>query len=146
VLGLIGTLIAVGTPIWWALAEPTVDVLEIGATSPFFTPITVTNQSFVFAMYEAQVLCGIKQIALSNGVSMHGFTVLTGEKRTIEPGKPSNFQCRITDSAPNQLVKTEITVHVTFKTLGKERASDPVDFSWFTNANPPRWIRGPSPR
>jgi hypothetical protein len=147
VLTLIATLIALGAPLWQTLRGPALSLSDVDTTSPFAAPIVATNESWPFYMRHAHVNCGVENVKWEGGGGIENLSVdFANREQTLRPNKPAIFQCTIVNLNRVKLLSADIMVSVSYQMFGFwNRRSDEMEITWFTSANPPRWIVGHLP-
>jgi hypothetical protein len=148
-ISLIAALIAIGEPIHQAFVSPEIS-FESGAdtSAPLAAPFTVRNKSWLFTMDSAQMYCGIYKL-VGGSWGIQGITLVSGAA-SIAPGREGSFRCRLGTSQGNiirfptdEISEARLTLTMRYRILWIfPRASEAADFTWYTRASPPRWIRG----
>lgn len=113
-------------------------------SAPFALPFNVRNNSILFAMRNAQLYCGIDKVIFNDNSGLLSMS-LVGNQATIEPGMDTAFKCLINAIfrfSTNNVVEGHIFLSVHYTMLGISRVSPETEFTWYTDANPPRWVRG----
>jgi hypothetical protein len=132
-----------------AIHHPEISADSRADTShPFATPFIVTNKSWLFSLGNAQLNCAVDIIRLKNFEFANG--ILVGSAATIPPNQPFGFRCGIAPGPgfnffnvePADVLAAHMHLYVTYKTLWFSRQSDPIEFTWYTAANPAHWIAG----
>jgi hypothetical protein len=150
VLGMLVILIALFGVVYDAFRSPEISVGgDVAASSPFSVPFNVKNVNWLFAMSDAQMQCGLDQVVLASSVQFKNF-FLVSPQATIKPGKEGAFRCAIGGEQQNLVRVTPFSLQSAHMYLSMHyhilwlipRASEPVEFTWYTTASPPRWIRG----
>jgi hypothetical protein len=148
ILGLVAALLAVGEPVHQALIEPEISATgEPDVSSPFSVPFDIKNRSWLFDMREAQLNCVVAPIITTGHWEMMGFTIQS-RTATIEADTPAAFRCLIGSGPGNafggagNICSAHMFLFMTYHTLIFPRKSRQVEFTWYTDANPPRWIPG----
>jgi len=138
------TLGTIGGVIYGIVVPPLLDIESAGMAMPFAVPIRVTNRSWLLAMEDAELACGVKDLR-STSLSMSGVGFIfagSSDRKRIGRFDERNFQCRITNLPAGDVVDAEVDVWVKFKNFGVTRISSPMRLTWLTAANPPRWVKG----
>src|SRR5262249_39320898 len=109
-------------------------------------PFNVRNNSFLFAMRNAELHCIVDRVTFNNGSGVASLTLAT-RKITIEPEAEGAFRCLLgqgglIDFGSAGLMAGHIFLAVEYQMLGMSRMSPQTEFTWFTDAKPPRWVRG----
>lgn len=107
--------------------------------SPFALPFTVKNNSHFLPMRDVQWECGSDLIAegYETRLPISGFRIAGDPPTLIEPRQRVAFRCAVVAQKDVQPVIRPI-IH--YRTLWIERAYAAQTFTWYPNANPPRWI------
>jgi hypothetical protein len=142
----------------FALYDATLTPPEISAKGdqdasyPFALPFEVKNSSRLFTMRRTKMFCGIDKVTTKNGISFEAFSVLSPNLASIEPKEEAAFRC-VLSGTPNQrnifslapgdaIDRAHILIRLEYKTLWFSRQSSETEFTWYTAAKPPRWVRG----
>jgi hypothetical protein len=147
VLALIAALIAIGGFLQQLLVSPEISALpDVDVSAPFILPFSVRNNSLFFEMKGAQLYCGVDRVIFDNDSGLISLS-LVSNKIAIAPLTEGNFRCLIgknglVDFGPRRLKEGHIFLSVHYATLGISRMSPEVEFTWYTETNPPRWVRG----
>ena len=150
VLGMLATLIALLGVVYDAFRSPEISVGgDVDTSSPFSVPFNVKNVSWLFAMSDAQMNCGLDKVVLVSSVQLTN-VLLVSPQATIKPGKEGAFRCAIGGEqdkflqiTPFNLKSAHMFLSMHYRILWLiPRVSEPVEFTWYTTALPPRWIRG----
>jgi hypothetical protein len=148
-LALIATLLAVGEPVHQALVEPKISATgEPDVSSPFTVPFTVENRSWLFDMKGAQLHCLIDTITTTGHWAVMGFDIQSLPK-TLEAETTGAYRCLIgpgatsTMAPPSDIISAHMFLFMSYDTLVFPRKSRRREFTWYTDANPHRWIEGP---
>jgi hypothetical protein len=147
-IGVLAALIGIGEPIHQAILAPEISVdSNADVSAPFSVPFNVRNKSWLFSMTSAQLHCGIDQVVM-NAFTVQSLT-LASRLTTILASSDGAFRCMIGTGADNllrvspaNLTSAHILLSMKYNTLGIPRKSAETEFTWYTGANPPRWIRG----
>jgi hypothetical protein len=148
-LALIAALIAIGEPVHQALLWPEISAgSDVDVSRPFSLPFNTKNRSWLFDMKDAKLNCIIDKVVLKMGWSLEGLT-LQGRSTTIAANTAGAFRCligpeqgNIFGATPANIVSAHIYLSMTYWTLLFRRNSPPIEFTWFTGVEPPRWIEG----
>jgi hypothetical protein len=148
-LGVLGALIAIGEPIRQALIVPEISAgSEVEVSSPFSVPFNIKNASWLFAMSNAGMNCLLDKV-VTPPVTFKS-VLLKSHTATIKAGGDGAFRCEL-GPAPNNIVRiTPFSLESAHMFLSMHyeilwiipRNSTPIEFTWYTGASPPRWIRG----
>lgn len=151
VLGLLGTLIAIGEPVRQAFVHPEIEFeSNADVSDPFLLPFAIKNGSWLFEMGSAQPICDIDRLKTKNVTVYNGGTFELGAPVATSPRlderlfrcplgrQPGDFRLNSTTFAAAHF---KLTVRYTILWV-INRTTDPIEFTWYTQANPPRWIRG----
>jgi hypothetical protein len=69
---------------------------DVATSSPFSVPFNVKNVSWLFAMSDAQMNCGLDKVVLVSPMQFTSTNVfLVSPQVTIKPGKEGAFRCAI---------------------------------------------------
>jgi hypothetical protein len=148
--GMLVTLIVLFGVVYDAFRSSEISVgSDVGASSPFSAPFNVKNVSWLFAMSDTQMRCGLDQVVLASSMQFKN-VFLVSPQATIKPGKEGAFRCAIGGEQNDLLQVTPFSLKSARMFLSMHyrilwvipRASEPVEFTWYTTASPPRWIRG----
>jgi hypothetical protein len=149
ILGVIAAVLAIGEPIHQAFVEPDISFDgNVDISSPFSALFSVNNRSWLFAMNGAALNCVFESV-IAGRVTFDN-VVFVGRQATIKPGNDGAFRCLLGSSSnelvritPANLTSAHIFLSMTYTILWViQRNSTPTEFTWYTQANPPRWIRG----
>ena len=150
VAGMVVVLIALFGVVYDAFRAPEISVGgDVAASSPFSVPFNVKNVSWLFAMSDAQMRCGLDQVVLASSMQFKN-VFLVSPQATIKPGQEGAFRCAIGGEQYDFLRVTPFSLKSAHMFLSMHywilwvipRVSEPVEFTWYTTASPPRWIRG----
>jgi len=145
---LVAAVIAIGEAVHQVFVEP--DIYFEGdadISAPLSAPFTVKNRSWFFLMTESRLNCHFDQLTADD--LKFGVVNMSSGPITIRPLDTDGFRCRV-GSLANDLMRFEtsriqvahVWLSVSYATFGWSRTSTPYEFTWYTRATPPRWIRG----
>ena len=149
-IGVIAALIAIYDPVARAFAPPDISADATGdVLAPFASPFTVKNQSWAFAMSAARMSCDLDQVVTSR-LTFRSVILIGGRTATVDAGREGAFRCLLGDSpseivriTPFDLKSAHIFLSIEYTILWViPRKSIPTEFTWYTRASPPHWIRG----
>ena len=146
-LGAIASILVVVGATYDALRGPDIvpDTLP-DVSSPFALPFSVENNSFIFPMAKARLFCGIDTVEFSQGTKIANMIVIGDPETTIPQRQTVGFRCPLGDSHGHNIFGVHPPnshMHrVKYQTLYIPRESEPIEFTWSTKVNPPRWIKG----
>jgi hypothetical protein len=147
-IALLAALLAIGAPVWQAFVAPDISIDTMTDSSrPFAFPFIVTNESWLFAMRDTELNCGIYEIKWAGGSGIAGLTLKDSKRATIKPGASGLFTCSIKlENGPGSgftLVRGHLTISVNYWMLGWiPRRSPETEFTWVADGNPPHWVKG----
>jgi hypothetical protein len=135
-----------------AILEPSISFEgEADVSSPLASPFTIVNRSSWFPIRSPLLVCQIERLKgkIVGEITNSVITDQAGD--AIEPDSSASFRCKVGTGAndakeavtiPNAIASAHIFVRLSYKTLWFQRLSPETEFTWFTSANPPRWIKG----
>jgi hypothetical protein len=84
---------------------------DVATSSPFSVPFNVKNVSWLFAMSDAQMNCGLDKVVLVSPMQFTSTNVfLVSPQVTIKPGKEGAFRCAIGGEQYNLLRVTPFSL------------------------------------
>jgi hypothetical protein len=111
--------------------------------SPFMLPFSLKNRSSIFDMRDVEFLCATKHTQVGNLV-IQGFSFKEARPNTtVHANKIAAFRCPITNAKTN--IQSTVYPVVRYHTLWFPREHSDVNFTWFEDATPPRWVEGYPP-
>jgi len=135
-----------------AIREPSISFEgEADVSSPLSSPFTVTNKSSWFSMKNVIFICRIGSLKSKGGASVTNGYLITDTIDNVEAGDDVSFRCRAGTGVngakeflklPDNVISAHIFVRLQYRTLWFSRTSPEIEFTWFTEATPPRWIKG----
>jgi hypothetical protein len=146
-IGLIAAILAIGAFFQQTFVSPEISALgEQDTSAPFDLPFVVKNSSLLFTMRDAKLRCTVDEVMFTNNSGLKSLT-LEGNTIAIEPGGEGEFRCLIGRNGLINFRNAEVkSAHmflwVVYRTLGISRSSPVTEFTWFTAAKTPRWVRG----
>jgi hypothetical protein len=101
-------------------------------------------------MKETKFYCLIDKVTMTRNIKMTGGIWIDGKIADIPAHDVASFRCNFGGSPnrnlfglePGAILTAHLHAEVKYKTLIFDRTSDRIEFTWFTDANPPRWIKG----
>jgi hypothetical protein len=140
----VGSLAGIVQTIRQMVAEPVIEFESIADPSdPLSTPFAVKNGSWLFEMTNAQPICGFSSLRAGNALIMS--LRFSAPVESIPRRETVSFRCRPSDTfpIPTRIDQARMDLTVRYTTFWFfKRESRPIDFTWYTKTNPPRWIRG----
>jgi hypothetical protein len=157
-IGAIASIIAIVGLVIDALRQPDISAEpNPDPSSPLALPFYVKNESSFFDMRETQFRCFVDDLYdvyfPPDAPFLHHVTMSPHETATIEPGRAAGFRCLIGTQGqsnivgvhPNAVTSAHLHLYAEYRTLFFNRTSDQQEFTWYTAAKPPRWIKGKLP-
>jgi hypothetical protein len=146
-IGLIAGILAIGAFFQQTFVSPEISAFgEQDPSAPFDLPFNVKNNSSLFAMRTAQLRCTVDEVIFKTGSSVKYIT-FAGNTITINPGDEGEFRCLIgrnglVNFGTGEIQSAHMFLWIAYRTLGIPRSSPMTEFTWFTQAKSPRWVRG----
>jgi hypothetical protein len=157
-IGAIASIIAVVSLVIDALRQPEISAEpNPDASSPLALPFYVKNQSSLFDMRDTRFRCFVDDLYdayFPPGIPfLHAVIMSPSATATINPGDAAGFRCLIGTEGqpniigvqPNAVTGAHLHLYTEYRTLFFNRTSDRQEFTWYTAAKPPRWIKGKLP-
>jgi len=116
---------------------------------PFAFPFSVKNESWLFEMRDADMICGLDHLKMTFPPEISGFNLDSNRHVTISPGDSGVFECaldliiRDAKQQTDSLLEGRISTWVTYRTFWLfPRKSPASEFTWFARGSPPHWVKG----
>ena len=141
-IGLIAAVVGLLQAAYDAWRSPDVNLIGSPIGSKLFEyPFAVKNNSVLFDMKDAQILCGIKDITTAQKGGLFDLSIADAIKVTIAPEEIVNYRCSVGAEAHN-ITSGHIDIWVKYRTLFFPRTFEGTKFTWYTDGPVPQWIKG----
>lgn len=144
ILGAVSSAIAIWAAIYTAFQSPEISVETANPTKPFDSHFLITNKSFL-PLRDAQFDCYVDNFLTSQEQFIQRIHFVDATTANIDGNSSASYHC-LADHTAVTLSGTVKVAHVfgqlRYKTLGLQRLSKRVEFTWYTDGDPHRWIQG----